>query len=76
MRDRFVIALDLPFRLQALLDRAHTLVNRSPNHPRSREMRALITGLEATLHSGDEQAIAPITEDLMRVVTEIETAGA
>jgi molecular chaperone DnaK len=59
---------------EALLERAHALLN--ANHPRVREVRALVTGLEATIHNGDEQALGPLTEDLMRVVTEIETAGA
>ena len=59
-----------------LMQRAKDLIGSIPNHPRSNEIIQMVEDLQDKLSSGDDGEIESMSDQLMRVVDEIETASA
>lgn len=54
--------------------RANELLDQLPDHPRADEIRRLIATVEENMESGDDEELEDYTVDLMRIVSEIESA--
>ena len=59
-----------------LIQRAQNIAGAQPDHPRAIEMQSLAQTLEAKLsNGGDDAELENLTVDLMKIVTEAETAS-
>ena len=58
-----------------IISRAQNLLESIPDHPRANEINQLIETVQRHMESGDESELGDISENLMRVVNEIESAS-
>ena len=61
--------------VRGLMSRAEALIHGNANHPLAKEMRKQTTELQEMIESGDRSNIEDKMDDLMRTLTEFESAG-